>query len=192
MADLAIDDLFAGLPGICYTVDSAGVILRIANPMAWHYFALANDASEIANWNRLLGRSLFDFIEGEAKKLYRQLLDSLVRRPRQVQVGYRCDSPEERRDHILLLSVLKGGIVLCQNIALEVSHRPRMGIFDVRATREGPLVAICSYCKAVRSNQQWFTPEAYYAQGGPSQVNVTHGVCPPCLQKMMVLVREES
>jgi DNA-binding response OmpR family regulator len=45
------------------------------------------------------------------------------------------------------------------------------------------LVPICSYCKSIRSDDSyWHAVEAYLSEH--SDVRFSHGICPPCLEKV--------
>jgi DNA-binding response OmpR family regulator len=46
------------------------------------------------------------------------------------------------------------------------------------------LLPICSYCKAIRAdNDYWQQVEHYIIQHSPA--TFTHGICPPCLEKVL-------
>jgi sigma-B regulation protein RsbU (phosphoserine phosphatase) len=59
-----------------------------------------------------------------------------------------------------------------------------------RVKRLQGLLPICSYCKRIRGDDQyWQQVDAYIVEHTDAQF--THGVCPPCSQKLMAEIEEE-
>jgi DNA-binding response OmpR family regulator len=53
----------------------------------------------------------------------------------------------------------------------------------VRVRRLSGLLPICSYCKSIRSDQNyWQAVESYLVEH--TQATFTHGICPPCFDKV--------
>jgi phosphoserine phosphatase RsbU/P len=52
------------------------------------------------------------------------------------------------------------------------------------------LLPICSYCKRIRGDDQyWQQVDSYIVEHSDAQF--THGICPPCSQKLMAEIEEE-
>ena len=52
------------------------------------------------------------------------------------------------------------------------------------------LLPICSYCKRIRGDDQyWQQVDSYIVEHSDAQF--THGICPPCAQKLMAEIEEE-
>jgi sigma-B regulation protein RsbU (phosphoserine phosphatase) len=59
-----------------------------------------------------------------------------------------------------------------------------------RVKRLQGLLPICSYCKRIRGDDQyWQQVDSYIAEH--SDAEFTHGICPPCSQKLMAEIDEE-
>jgi len=59
-----------------------------------------------------------------------------------------------------------------------------------RVKRLQGLLPICSYCKRIRGDDQyWQQVDSYIVEHSDAQF--THGICPPCSQKLMAEIEEE-
>jgi DNA-binding response OmpR family regulator len=59
-----------------------------------------------------------------------------------------------------------------------------------RVKRLQGLLPICSYCKRIRGDDQyWQQVDSYIVEHSDAQF--THGICPPCSQKLMAEIDEE-
>ena len=75
-----------------YRLDEMDTI-RFVSP-SWLRFAQENDAAEL-NEDRVLGRVIWDFVQGvEVRRLYATLFSSLRSRREEIVVPFRCDSPD--------------------------------------------------------------------------------------------------
>jgi sigma-B regulation protein RsbU (phosphoserine phosphatase) len=60
-----------------------------------------------------------------------------------------------------------------------------------RVNRLQGLLPICSYCKRIRGDDQyWQQVDAYIVEH--SDARFTHGVCPPCTQKLLAEIDQEG
>ena len=193
-------DLANALEGVVYILDRQRRFVSIGH--GFTAFAEANGAIELTETVAVLGRSIFDFIEGEdVRAAYRRLFELVESACLDVgTVVFRCDSPVVERTMRLAVTTLPGaGGFLCQSILLNEGQASRapIALFDFRARTEAaaadpdlPLLGMCSMCQQVRfpagSDEQdgvWVTAEEYYARGGHSEVHLTHGFCPPCSER---------
>ncbi len=198
---LDIQSLIDGLDGICYLIEPSGSIAAVGRTN-WQQFAVANGAEDLDGGAGLIGRNLFEFIEGAAvRQSYRRLLEGIVSGHRsRVVVDYQCDSPTLARHYRQSISPLGRGPVrhlLVQNITVGEWPRPALGLYDFAAhsgrasRRQLPIVAMCSYCQLVRypadstdETGQWVAAETYYHRGGGSSVQISHGLCPDCFEDL--------
>lgn len=192
---LSAQSLLDGLSGVCYVCDR-GAVVRAVGRSNWASMATRNGNSELARVEAIVGRSLFDFIEGhDVRAWYRSRLESLASGDTDQSVFvYRCDAPEMRRD--IRMSITRLGAhegFLFQNLTISESVRPPVDLFDfaavmglIRHGQELPLVAMCSFCQRVANSggddetRNWVEAEEYYRLGGQSRVRISHGVCSDC------------
>ena len=185
--------------GICYTTDLAGVIQAVGFPN-WDKFSRDNSAPDLAA-SSVIGRNILDFVNGdEVKQQLAKFMDEIAsgKRARWI-VPYRCDSPDRTRKMRLSITAIQDDGkttdgLLFQSILLAEAGRPAIGLFDFEARQQMwaneslPILAMCSYCQMVKdadhSKDEWVAAEAYYAMGGTSEVRLSHGICPPCLERM--------
>ncbi|MGJ3263455.1 MAG: PAS domain-containing protein [Salinarimonas sp.] len=192
---LAVDGILSALDGIAYATDDEGTIIAIGG-RNWDAALARNGGRPEFRSREVIGRNLFEFIDGEAVVgRYREWMRSLRHERDGVAFAFRCDAPGERRELRMAITrmELDGGRLGClfHSTALSSAHRPPIDLFDVdaqiTARREAlakPHVTLCSFCHAVdagaRELASWVTPEAYYAAGGRSDVRISHGICPGC------------
>ncbi|MCK9519220.1 MAG: hypothetical protein M0R74_09405 [Dehalococcoidia bacterium] len=188
--------LLDALPGVAYVVDLEGRILACGQG-PWREFAEANGAPALADPRVVTGRTLTEFIEGEAAReadacIRRSLL--LSRRDR-VAYDFRCDSPDRIRRMRMHIRLLRDGgepqAFLYQSLLLSERQRPALPLFAPRLPglldEESPIVTACSYCKRLRHPsmlQVWLTPEEYAGNGGRNDARVSHGICGDCYARV--------
>jgi hypothetical protein len=56
--------------------------------------------------------------------------------------------------------------------------RLQSALAEIKVLQE--ILPICSYCKKIRSEDQWLTVEAYISRHTNSRFS--HGVCPDCMR----------
>ena len=183
-------ELLNNLDGVAYLVDARWRFVAFGSPN-WRKFSDDNGGGAAVDEEALIGLPLTDFIHGQAVvSLWTSALTLVAQgKVASVVVPYRCDGPFVHRDLRMVVSGIKsedgGRYYLFQSMTLNERIRPPVPIFDPRERlgQNLPLVAMCSFCHSLRSGAEdglWQTPEAYYAGGGISQVDITHSVCPRC------------
>ncbi len=168
---------------LAYTVDSLDRIIAIDGP--WDEFARANGAPALTRGN-VLGRSLFDYIDGiEAAELSALLLER-ARKSSVAPIPFRGDSPTHRRFLSLALRADPKGRVHCESTIEREEERAFQPLLDAAAARKGGIVVICSWCKKVRlpAAGPWVEVEE---AAGPLDLfgvspQISHGLCEPCLE----------
>ena len=202
---VSMASLLDGLAGIAYVVDHHGVIDAVGAPH-WRAFAAANGADTLADEGSVLGRSLFDFSEGDrVAEIYHRCLDLVfAARIPGARLASRCDGPGVRRELSITVTPIPGGgggveRALFQSVTIAEEERPPIDLFDFTGiARRGagqawPILAMCSYCQAVRYPlgvpaaevaEDWISAEDYYHRGGHARVRLSHGVCPPCFEEL--------
>ncbi|MCC7275011.1 MAG: hypothetical protein IT561_20255 [Alphaproteobacteria bacterium] len=186
------------LDGVAYLVAPDGTLLAVGG-RTWTPFAEANGAPALEP-RQVVGRSLFEMIEGtEVRDVYRRLHEAVrTRRRPNVTFDYRCDAPALRREMRLSISPVEAGgalvALLYQSQVKLARVRPEMSLFlpELRLGARKPysderLVSLCDFCHRVawpigppRHGRRWIEPEDYYRRGGPADMIVSHGICPDC------------
>lgn len=198
-----IQNFLNALDGIGYLVGEGGRILAVGQPQ-WQDF-LERTGFVPSVTENVIGRNLFDFITGaEVRASYQRLHDSVWRgQGQKLSFQYRCDGPSVKREMRMSLSRLSlagtGGAVLYQSQLLSEVPRPPIKLLDpdlilgvMTNERDYPIVSLCSYCQKVawpigeyrEDAREWISPEDYYARGGQSDVRVSHGICPTCVDTL--------
>lgn len=117
----------------------------------WDRFARENDADELTG-GAVVGRPLLDFIDGaETRAIYDSLLKRVQGTGTEIDLAFRCDSPEKRRFMTLHMSCPDDGQVMLSAELLREEPRPRVGLLDPELPRDGEPVEICSFCKRVET-----------------------------------------
>jgi hypothetical protein len=193
---LTAQHLLDSIGGPAYVVADDERIIQVGR-RGWH--SQVDDAPATLDPDALIGRNLFDFIQGNAvKDLYREILAQLRTHPdSSAELLYRCDSPGMMREYRLTIAAVAapedGPCFLFASHPINRMQRPKLPLFayqrfaGLNPDPDLPLVAICSFCHRVRSKHDnerddsaWIEPEQYYQAGGSSRVQLSHGVCPSC------------
>jgi hypothetical protein len=194
------------MAGVSYVVAPNGRILRVGKE--WDRFAGNND-SPLVTSNHVVGRDLFSMIDGESvRDAYRLMHERIIAGSRDVICfTFRCDAPEAKRTMRMAITALRSGkelaALLYQSQLVSEIDRPPLGLFSAsRLYHDGyerpepsgpplPQVSICSFCHAAawplnapRDDREWIAPEVYYARGGSSEIRLSHGICPECLDSL--------
>lgn len=135
---------------------------------------------------------MWSYIEGaEVRHLYELLLRRVRTARIRIDVPFRCDGPEVRRDMRLRLEPLEqGGVQLTVARPEEAPGRDEAvddeiaeGVRDVLARPD--LIPLCSWCdRLLLQGIGWMDVEAAVEAldlfDGGSVPRMTHGVCPDC------------
>lgn len=198
---MSLDDptmkVLDALVGVAYVVTAVGEILAIGER---HWAAFANDNQSVdLKPSVLIGRNLFDFIEGDdVREYYRSLHATLISGGSHISFEYRCDAPDIERRMLMAVSVFEPEnqppLILYQSQIIDQCVRVPVPFLVagnyVKPYDDKSLASICSFCARVawpigpvRDERTWLTPDEYYANGGSSQVALSHGICPECFAK---------
>lgn len=196
-------EILDALDGTAYLSDRDGTITSVGQ-QGWLEFANDTDAL-IRDSKMVVGKKLFDMIRGESvKNSYRQLHESAwLRRRKRITFDYRCDSPAVRREmRMSISSIHRNDVTIAllyqSQIVSETARVPMMFFSEQKWLQEGSsydkskILKLCSYCHDVNwpigadiENQVWISPEEYYQRLGPTDVMISHGVCPTCFDKIV-------
>ena len=163
----------------------------------WDAFALHNAGASIVR-SRVLGRSIWDFMDdAPTEEFYRMLFDRVRDGRSNIQFGFRCDSDTERRFLRMEIACANERRIDFSVTPIAVETRPSSKLFSDRADRSDQLVSVCSWCKRVRcSDGSWREIEQAMPLIQPFRGNevpsITHGMCADCLAIELRVLNEHS
>jgi hypothetical protein len=145
-----------------YRVDPRDTICFVSP--SWLRFAQENDAAEL-NEDRVLGRVIWDFVEGvEVRRLYATLFSSLRARREEIVVPFRCDSPGSVRLMELTLRLLPPAGIELEGRLLEERTRKPVALFFRGLARSPDAIPICGLCRRLFVQSRWLEAEQALAR----------------------------
>lgn len=140
-----------------------------------------------------LGRSLWDFVAGrEVKKLQRLLLRRVRQGVREVELPFRCDGPNVRREMEIRIAADRSGRVVLFSARLrsEEERQEPQPLLDPRAPHGGEgLLPMCAWCDRFLVDGEWVEVEEAAKRlelFRRSEVPVLdHGICPECSGQLL-------
>jgi hypothetical protein len=135
-----------------------------------------------------LGRSLWDFVAGsDVKRLQRLLLRRVRDEIHDVELPFRCDGPEVRREMDIRIVADRTGRVVMFSAKLrseELREEPQP-LLDPEAPRaEGDFLTMCAWCDRFLVGGEWVEVEEaakrlelFRRERLPL---LDHGICPEC------------
>ena len=151
----------------------------------WDRFALENGAPELTG-GVVVGRPLFDFVEGaETRAIYNAMLKRVRGFGAQIDLGFRCDSPDVRRFMMLHMTCPEDAQFTLVAELLSEESRSHVRLLDHGVPRLGDPIVICSFCKRVESRSgAWHEVEQAEIELGIVEDSplppLFHSVCPDC------------
>ena len=161
---------------VVYWVDADDVVVDVGG--AWDDFARDNDGDAVLR-ERVLGKPLWSFIEGDATRMLLSTLLAAVRTHHETLVRrYRCDSSTHRRHMEMRLSPEGDRVRLEHRILEEERMRPGVRFRFAR----GPNARVrCSMCNRVKLDGAWHEASDAASRGDlPREAVVVYGVCRDC------------
>ncbi|WP_372885936.1 hypothetical protein [Shimia sp.] len=163
-------------PVVEYTIDSKDALASVN--AEWDEFARENDGGAVMA-DRVLGRPIWDFIEGAKTVLfYRMVFLGCRETGVTTRFDFRCDSPGVRR--VLCMEIIPGanGALTFRNEILSISDMsadPRVLSFRQYADRNR-----CAICGSIKIGEEWIDifdfSERRIEVGG-------YDICESCRQK---------
>ncbi|HSK49110.1 MAG TPA: hypothetical protein VK889_01310 [Solirubrobacterales bacterium] len=170
-----------------YAIDENDRLIQVDG---WFYdFAAANgwDGAEDC-----LGRVLWDFVAGEdLVKLQRILVRRIRSDVREVELPFRCDGPDVRREMTLRISANESGrLVLFSARMRDELPRPKpQPLLDMEVPRGGKTIEMCGWCDRFFVDDEWVEVEVaaerlslFAREELPA---ITHGICPHCSELLL-------
>jgi hypothetical protein len=134
--------------------------------------------------NSIVGRNLFQFIEGaDVSYLYRALTTRVLNTGHAINFAYRCDSQATRREMSMSLS-RDADMVRYESTLIRETQRTRE--IPWPSSGADTFVAICSFCLNYRfpvTSSVWKELEGLMTENDlPDQFRFTHSICPECYE----------
>lgn len=175
----------APLERVTYRIDVNDVIIAVGDD--WAAFARRNNAPALDA--DTIGRSLWDFVEGDTTRFVYRALLARVRSGQSITFGYRCDAPALRRYMQMTMRPVGEGGVEFESTTVRVEPRAPVIATAAAPHTDGPLVRMCSWCNRVEYGGTWGELEAaaeplgLFAATDPPLI--THAMCPSCFARYM-------
>jgi hypothetical protein len=167
---------------LSYAIDDQDRLIKV--DAGYYRFAEENGWEEAGN---SLGRSLWDFVAGhDVKKLQRLLLRRVRDEVRDVELPFRCDGPDFRREMDIRIVADSTGRVVMFSARLR-SEEPReepQPILDPRAPRGEDFLTMCAWCDRFLVDGEWVEVEEAAKRlelfRRSELPTLDHGICPEC------------
>ena len=139
-----------------------------------------------------LGRSLWDFVAGHnVKKLQRLLLRRIREGVRDVELPFRCDSPDVRREMNIRIAADRSGrvVMFSARIDNEEEREEPQPLLDIEAPRSDELLQMCAWCDRFLVDGKWVEVEEAAKRlelfRRSEMPALDHGICPSCNETLL-------
>lgn len=176
---------------ITYSLDENNFVIDVGGE--WDAFARANQGENLTR-EHVIGKSLFDFINGlEIKTIYASLFDRVRSQKKVLSFTFRCDGPFNCRLMSLTIRPRPDQAVCVQTDVLEDTEREEIPLYVVGTPRTSETIAVCCICGNVKSMGDVWVPieEESVRRNFPGQAalpQLSHGFCPNCFADQLQLV----
>jgi hypothetical protein len=169
-------------PVLTYAIDHDDRLVKVDD--GYYRFAEENGWSDVG---ASLGRSLWDFVAGEELvKLQRMLLRRLRSEVRSVELPFRCDGPDVRREMDIRIVAHSSGraVLFAAGMRCEETREEPQPMLDPTVPRNKETVTMCGWCDRFLVDDEWVEIEVAAARLGlfnhPDLPAISHGICPDC------------
>jgi hypothetical protein len=135
---------------------------------------------------------LWDFVAGEElERLLRMLVRRIRGEVRSVELPFRCDGPEVRREMDIQIASRSAGrfVVFSARLRSQERRREPQRLLSADAPRGTETLTMCGWCDRFLVDDRWVEVEEAAAQldlfQRPVLPAIDHGICPNCSQILM-------
>ena len=161
-----------------YWINAEDTIIAVG--AAWDSFAGENSGQDVVS-DRVVGRSLWEFIAGDTTKMWLSSILILARiRNQPVSRPYRCDSAKVKRFMNLEITKTSDGILHLRHSVVRVEPMSSSRRFTSAVTA-GKMLQRCSVCNRVNTSTGWTEPEDMSSSVG-CDIVVIYAVCADCMR----------
>jgi hypothetical protein len=172
---------------LSYAIDEQDRLVRVDE--AYYRFAEENGWKEAGS---SLGRSLWDYVAGEdLRKVQRLLLRRVRDDVGSVELPFRCDGPEVRREMDIRIAAGRGGraVLFSARLREEEEREEPMPLLDSEARRSEEVLVMCGWCDRFEVEGQWVEVEEAARRldlfDRPEMPALSHGICPECTELLL-------
>jgi hypothetical protein len=167
---------------LSYAIDEHDHLIRLDE--GYYRFAEENGWREAGT---SLGRSLWDYVAGhEMRKLQRLLLRRIRDEVGDVELPFRCDAPDVRREMNIRIVARPGGrlVLFSARLRSEEAREEPMPLLAPETARGEETLEMCGWCDRFEVEGEWVEVEEAAKRlelFKRSQLpQISHGVCPDC------------
>ncbi len=172
---------------LSYAIDEHDHIVKVDE--GYYSFAEENGWHEAGS---SLGRSLWDYVAGhELRKLQRLLVRRIRDEVGDVELPFRCDGPDVRREMNIRIVARPGGraVLFAARLRSEEARDAPQPLLDPTAPRAGKLLPMCGWCDRFEVGGEWVEVEEAARRlelfNRPELPPISHGVCPECNELLL-------
>lgn len=172
---------------LSYAIDDQDHLIRVDE--GYYRFAEENGWKEAGT---SLGRSLWDYVDGEEmRKLQRMLLRRIRDEVGDVELPFRCDGPDFRREMSIRIVARPGGraVLFSARLRSEEEREVPQPLFDPGAPRGEETLTMCGWCDRFEVDDEWVEVEEAAKRldlfRRPELPAISHGVCPGCSEMLL-------
>jgi hypothetical protein len=172
---------------LSYAIDEHDHLVKV--DQGYYRFAEENGWTEAGT---SLGRSLWDYVAGEdLKKVQRLLLRRIRDEVGDVELPFRCDGPDVRREMEVRILARPGGraVLFSARLRSEEERDVPQPLLDPAAPRGTDTLTMCGWCDRFEVDGEWVEVEeaarrlALFER--PELPALTHGICPDCNELLL-------
>lgn len=167
---------------LSYAIDENDHLIRVDE--GYYSFAEENGWEEATT---SLGRSLWDYVAGhEMVKLQRLLVRRVRDEAGDVELPFRCDGPEVRREMNIRIVARPGGrvVLFSARMRSEEARDLPQRLLDPAAPRSDEVLEMCGWCDRFEVDGEWVEVEEAARRlelfSRPELPLLSHGICPDC------------
>jgi hypothetical protein len=170
-----------------YAIDDHDHLIRVDE--GYYRFAQEN------GWNEAgtsLGRSLWDYVEGDQmRKLQRLLVRRIRDEVGDVELPFRCDGPDIRREMNIRIVARPGGrvVLFSARMRSEQEREEPQPLLDPEVPRGDETLTMCGWCDRFEVEGEWVEVEEAAKRLGlfnrPELPTISHGICPSCSEMLL-------
>lgn len=172
---------------LSYAIDEQDHLIKVDE--GFYRFAEENGWEESGT---SLGRSLWDYVAGdEMKKLQRLLIRRIRDEVGDVELPFRCDGPDVRREMDIRIVARPGGRVVLFSARLrsEQARDLPQRLLDPDTPRSDDVLGMCGWCDRFEVDGEWVEVEEAARRLGlfnrPKLPALSHGICPDCHEMLL-------